>query len=128
MPRQHDLTFGRDEKVWRRIEAGQVRGTEVKASALRLQISIVRERYGARESVTAGKWNGVAETSAGEVTALDCGAINVVCVDDPSEEIPGHALVAMVVKPGDTATQDLVNAARAKIAGLLRIVVAPVAV
>jgi hypothetical protein len=95
--RPHDLAFAPEEKLWRRVEVSQVRGDEVRPNSLRLQISTVRERHGTRESVPSGKWNGVAETVAGGVVALDCGAISLVCVDDPCEEIPGHALVAMVV-------------------------------
>src|SRR5690606_6772899 len=60
-----DLVFGEDEKLWRRIERKQVtRDKRVKASALRLQISVVREKYGAQATVTEGKFNGIAEITA----------------------------------------------------------------
>ena len=121
-----DLTFDTNERIWRRVGKSDLRGGgAVKGNSLRLQISVIRERYGARESVPEGKRNGVAETEASDMTGICKDAIRVVCVDDPTETEPGHALVALVVSPGDLASQDCINAAREMIAGKFRLVVVP---
>lgn len=106
MTRPMDLEFGPGERLWRRVEVGHVRAGTVKANALRLQISVVREKYGCLESVPQGKWNGVAETTAGTAFAVSNQPVYVVCVDDPTPAEQGHALVAMVVAPGQPVTQE----------------------
>jgi hypothetical protein len=121
--REHDLTFDTTEKLWRRIGKKDIGGA-VKGNKLRLQISVVRERYGKIESVPQGDRTGVAEAQASDMAVICKDAIKVVCVDDPNDE-PGHALVALVVNPGDATSQDCINATRGMIAAKLSIVVPP---
>lgn len=131
--RENDLAFAPSEKLWRRVEAGDVikgdpaknQPPAVKPNRLRLQISMVREKHGSRESVTSGKWNGIAETTAAEAAAITEGMVCVACVDEPTTDQPGHALIALYVKPGDAVDQTMINAARSTIAGAMRVVVMP---
>lgn len=121
-----DLVFGEDEKLWRRIERKQVtRDKRVKASALRLQISVVREKYGAQATVTEGKFNGIAEITASRAAQVVNGAVRAVCVDEPHDTNPGNALIAFVATPGEAVSEDLVNATRALLAERFTIVVDP---
>jgi hypothetical protein len=124
--RNSDLAFGVAEALWRRVELKDIDGTgAVKPNKLRLQISVVRERYGERDHATWEKWNGVAEASAGVVAAVVQENIKVACVDEPDEMNPGHALIAMIVQPGDPAPEEMVNAARVILASKMKVVVAP---
>lgn len=131
--RENDLAFDCGEKLWRRVEIGDVtkpdaaKGTAaaVKPNRLRLQISTIREKHGAISSVTVGKWNGVAETTAGEAADIIENAVRVACVDEPTADQPGHALIAMFVQPGDACDQVMINAARVKVAAAMRVVMMP---
>jgi len=127
MTRQVDPHFQGSEALWRRIEKRHVdaKSTTLKGSALRLQVSMVRELYGDRNLVTDGKFNGVAEISAGDASSVSFGDARFVVVDEPLRELEGHALVAIVVDPGKTAPQDALNAAREQLALRFRIIQSP---
>lgn len=122
-----DPNFDQDEALWRRIDASGVRGSDnqVKPSSLRLQISVVRARYGKLEDAPLGKFNGVAEATAGAVASVAHGDVRIVCVDEPREDAPGHALIALVVEPGKNAPQDALNAARQGVALKMKMVIDP---
>lgn len=133
MGREIDLEFGVEEALWRRIELKDVSTEQnagvtkevVKPNKLRLQISTVRAKHGNLESVPYEKWNGVAEARAGLVAAITHGPIEVACIDEPTKEDAGHALIAMFVKPGGQASMDEINAARMALAKTMTIVVKP---
>lgn len=128
MVREADLDFGIDEALWRRIELKNLTGDagdEVKPMSLRLQISTVREKHGLRDSVPFEKWNGIAEAKAGAVAEVLHQAVSVVCIDEPTKDEPGHALIAMVVRPGEQASMDVINATRALLAKKMKVVVKP---
>ncbi len=127
MPRRPiDLEFAVDERLWRRIEVNHIdKQSRVKANALRLQVSVVRDRYGTLERVPSGKFNGVAETTAGAVSSVTEGQVRVVCIDEPTDIEPGHALIAFVVAPGEQAPAEVVNATRMRLASGMRVVRAP---
>ncbi len=118
MRRRVDPSFGTAEELWRRIETDDVGKTDgtLKPQRLRLQVSTVRQRYGEVGHVTHGKWNGIATTTAGSVACLNADALGVVCVDEPTDEEPGHALIALVAAPGNDVAQESINALRAKVA------------
>lgn len=101
--REIDPSFTSTERLWRRIERGHVRreGSKLvcKPSAFRLQVSVVREKHGQRETVCEGKFNGIAETTVDCVAAWTHGAATVAFVDEPTKEQAGHALVAVVAAP-----------------------------
>ncbi|MGD0679674.1 MAG: hypothetical protein ABSC94_30170 [Polyangiaceae bacterium] len=97
----------------------------MRGNAVKLPLSVVRERHGKRESVPNQAKRGIAEATASSVVALVHDAIGVVCVDDPDDEEPGHALVAMVVTPGDAASQEMINVAREMLALKFRVVLDP---
>lgn len=125
--RDIDPHFDLHEAIWRRIEKRHVfaKTHKVKSNALRLQVSVVRQRHGLREAVTDGKFNGIAETTAHEAATVAMGEARFTCIDDPTEEQPGHALIALVVEPGKTATQADLNAVREQLALQFRVVQFP---
>jgi hypothetical protein len=125
MSRPVDLEFGAEEKLWRGIEVAQVSKDRVRPNALRLQVSVVREKHGSRDSVHHDKFNGVAEITASEAVTLSEGALQLVCVDDPQEDLPGHSLIAFVAAPGSSVPEDTKHALRGKLARSLRIVELP---
>lgn len=127
MSRQVDLAFGAEEKLWRRIEQRNVakRDRSIKPNSLRLQISVVREKHANRESVCHDKFNGIAETTAGEVASLFEGPITVVCIDEPTKDNDGHALIAMVLAPGDSLSDDQETDLRIRLAKSMKVVVDP---
>ncbi|HXX65572.1 MAG TPA: hypothetical protein VEK07_00205 [Polyangiaceae bacterium] len=125
MPRPPDLAFGTNEKLWRRVGKKDVKHPHVKGNSLRLQVSVTREKHGKREAVPNADKPGVAEALAQSVVEIEKDAIAVVCVDDPTDENPGHALIAMVVDPGDETSQECINAAREALALKFQVVVDP---
>lgn len=122
-----DPHFDQDEAIWRRIEKNNIvaKTNTVKASALRLQVSVVRQRHGVRDSVTEGKFNGIAETTALKASSVTTGDARFACIDDPNKDQPGHALLALLVEPGKTATQAHLNAVREQLALQFRVVQSP---
>lgn len=128
--REVDLSFGPREKLWRRLEVGEFdKATNgIKPHKLRLQISVVRERHGSREQVPEEKWNGVAEAHAADLFEASGQHVKVACVDEPLQDRPGHALIALFLKPGDPLPESEDNAVRAKLGGLLQVIVPPHAV
>lgn len=125
MSRPIDLSFGVGERLWRRIETGHVSDTSVKPNAIRLQVSVTREKYGTRELVCQGKFNGIAETTAGDVAGLSQGQLQIVCVDEPVMDNEAHALIAMVLAPGIPEELGAVNILRALVARKFQIVLKP---
>ena len=127
MARPHDVSFGNQERLWRRVKKSDLRAKppQIRGTSLRLQISVVRERHGNRDTVATGDRNGVAEAFAGEVAAVCEGAVRVACVDDPDDADPGHSLIALVATPGDAVSEESINAARAQIALAMTVVVSP---
>lgn len=132
MAREHDVTFAAEERLWRRIERGDIKGTSIKPNRLRLQISIIRERHGKKEDVPYKKWNGIAEARANAAAAIKEGNLRVACVDEPMKacrddgvSLDGHALIAIITTPGDTISGDEMNAARVAIARAFQIVREP---
>jgi len=124
--REIDLEFGSSEKLWRRIERGDLDANKlIKGNRLRLQVSIVREKHGLREAVPRDKWNGIAETTASGVAGLSESALRVECVDEPLTDEVGHALVAMVLRPGEALDQHALAALRVKLARAFQVVLAP---
>lgn len=112
-----DVEFSTEEKLWRRIEVGHVgKDGMLKANAMRLQVSIVREKHGTIDQVTSGKFNGVATTTAGQAVRQTEAALTAVCIDDPLEEQEGHALIAVALVPGIETTPEQINALRLKLA------------
>ena len=126
MTRKIDIEFGAEERLWRRIAYDGVKRGRVLPNSLRFQISVVRERYGQKDNVVTGKWNGIAEINA--QTACDAGAVGnvrAVCVDDPNDIEPGHALIALIAAPGLAVTEDDVRKARNELAKQMTIIVLP---
>jgi hypothetical protein len=127
MPRSVDVQFDANEKLWRRVEAKSVFADgRLKPSALRLQVSVVRERHGDVNSVRHGKWNGVYEVTAQNVVAGDDSIIDVSCVDDPNEQEPGHALLAFNCVPGAVVNGEEVEARRVILANNFTVLQAPI--
>ena len=126
MARCVDVNFDSDELLWRRFEVRALTSNGVlRASSLRLQISVIRGAYARRDDVPHGKWNGIAETTAGEASSLSHGALEIVCVDDPHQDNEGHALLAIVAKPGSHISGDDVDHLRRKLALSMRVVALP---
>ena len=126
MPRPVDVQFAANEKLWRRVAAKAVFADgRLKPSALRLQVSVVRERHGEVSTVPRGKWNGVYETTAQNVVAGDGSIIAVSCVDDPNDEEPGHALLAFNCDPGAAVRDEEIEARRAILAGKFFVLQSP---
>jgi hypothetical protein len=124
--REHDLTFGPREKLWRRVCKGDLRGgAALKGNKLRLQISVIREKHGAIDSVPQGDRTGVAEVEALQAAEVSKLPIRVECVDDPMPTEDGHALIALVAKPGEETSQDMINATREILAGYFSVRIAP---
>ncbi|MCL2825472.1 MAG: hypothetical protein FWD57_15885 [Polyangiaceae bacterium] len=125
--RQPDIEFGADELLWRRIEAKDLDcDGVVKANSLRLQVSVVRQKYGDIQNVPHLKWNGVAVIAAQTACNTETtGHVRVVCVDDPNTDEPGHALIAFVAGPGSAVSEAEVTKTRAALAELMRIAVPP---
>jgi len=111
--RDIDVPFGHGERLWRRVEVGDIAGDRIKPGRLRLQISVVRGNHGTQASVPRDKWNGVFETLAHLAVEPSSGSLKIVCVDDPNDQEPGHALLAFVACPGSTVTPADVSAVRA---------------
>jgi hypothetical protein len=112
-----DPTFDPDEKLWRRIEKKTVdKATRaLKPNTFRPQVSVVRARYGTPDHVCQGKWNGIAEAAAGDVTKIKINPARVECVHEPVDDTDkgySHTLVALVLTPGDDAPTDVVNKVR----------------
>jgi hypothetical protein len=117
MPRPIDVQFDASEKLWRRVEFKDVDAQGgLKPSALRLQVSVVRERHGDIASVTHDKWNGVYEITAISVVAVNGNVIAVSCVDDPMNDQAGHALLAFHCTPGKPVRPEDVQTRRALLA------------
>ena len=126
MTRRIDVRFRSDERLWRRFDVrGLTREEKLDDASLRLQISVFREAFARRDDVPQGKWNGIAETTAGEAASLSHGAVSIVCVDDPHPGSDGHALLAIVAKPGSIVSRDDVEKLRRKLATSMRVVVLP---
>ena len=125
--RKHDVSFSASEKLWRRIELDEVvkKDNKVKPSSLRLQVSVVRERYGNKDGVCDARRNGIAEIGAKDAADISCGAVKLICVDDPSQADDGHALIAFVSHPGDEVSPNELEATRKMLATKLNIVLAP---
>lgn len=124
--RECDPSFNADEKLWRGIEKSSVNAQgNVKPNALRLQVSVVREKHGEQRTVTHDKWNGIAEAKVTTVSGLRREALSFVCVDDAQRDEPGHALIAMVAQPGAAVGQDAINGLRAELALSLQVVLVP---
>lgn len=116
--------------MWRRIEKGHVRTDNgkviCKPGAFRLQVSLVRAKYGQESQVCEGKWNGIAESDATKLSAMKVGNARVVCVDDPLSSSVGHALAAVVLEPGaELGEKDLESAARNKFAVAFKVTLVP---
>jgi hypothetical protein len=125
-PRPHDPSFGLNEKIWRKVNKGDLRGGKtLRTTSLRLQISAVREKHGERASVPDATKTGIMETTAAVVSGVQQDAARVVCVDDPNEDHAGHTLLALVAPPGEDVSQETINAAREQIALKFSLVVAP---
>jgi hypothetical protein len=126
MPRQVDVQFDANERLWRRVEAKAVFSDgRLKPSALRLQVSVVRERHGDLKSVPHGKWNGVYEVTAQNVVASESSVITVACVDDPNDQEPGHALLAFNCIPGVVVCGEDVETRRVILANNFTVLQAP---
>lgn len=124
--REVDLEFGSNEKLWRRIERGDLNANKLlKGNRLRLQVSVVREKHGVRDSVPKDKWNGIAEATAATVAGLAADTLRVECVDEPLAEEQGHALVAMVLRPGDALDQHALPELRLRLAQAFQVVLVP---
>jgi len=126
MKRTPDIEFACDERLWRRVGAKEVVADRVRSNSLRLQISVVREKYGDIKNVPLEERNGVAEIDA--QTACNIGTarnVRAVCVDEPSLREPGHALIALVAAPGLEVSQNDNNDARAALARHMKIRVKP---
>jgi hypothetical protein len=98
---------------------------KLKPGSLRLQVSVVRERHGLQASVTEGKFNGVYVLTAQQAVDASAGAVQVVCVDEPELEQPGHALVALVAAPGAKVPEDAVGLVRSNLAQVFTCVTPP---
>jgi hypothetical protein len=117
MRRSVDVQFDSSEKLWRGVELKGVHPDgSLKPSALRLQVSVVRERHGQAEAVRRGKFNGVYEVTAARAVASGGNAVAVTCIDDPLDEQPGHALLAFSCHPGETITEQDIAARRQELA------------
>lgn len=127
VPRQVDLEFGHEEKLWRRIERGDLDAQKrLKAQRFRLQISVVREKHGTRESATFDKWNGIAEATAASVAGLSVSSVRVECVDEPLPDGgDGHALIAMILTPGVPLDPHAIGALRLKLAEAFTVALPP---
>lgn len=125
--REMDLAFTVDERLWRRVELSDIdKGTNrVKPNRLRLQVSVVREKHGSQADVTTERFNGIAETLAGQASEVRQDAVRSVVVDEPTQEVPGHALIAFVALPGEQVEQTTINEARAALSELMTVVVPP---
>jgi hypothetical protein len=126
MLRQVDVQFDANEKLWRRVEAKAVFADgRLKPSALRLQVSVIRERHGDVNTVPRGKWNGVFEIAAQQVVAGSGSIVAVSCVDDPNDEEPGHALLAFNCAPGAAVSGEDIEARRVILANNFVVVQPP---
>lgn len=128
--REIDPEFDLHEKLWRRIEKGSVRRESgkpscCKPSAFRLQVSLVREKHGAKSTVCKDKWNGIAEATAEKLAAAAFGDCRIVCVDEPMDDEIGHCLAAVVIEPGKTAPPNVTNAVREHMAKVFAVVDEP---
>lgn len=124
--RDLDPSFASSERLWRRIEPRDVdKDGRIKSGSLRPQFSVVREKHGALGTVPHGKWNGVAEVSAGDATD-QTGRVHRVCIDEPTIEQQGHALIAIVADldaPGITPEE--IDQKRAELSNRFLIVQQP---
>jgi hypothetical protein len=128
VPRKHDVAFGRNERLWRRVGKGDLLASgKVRPGSLRLQISVVRERHGKREDAPTADRPGVAEcvASAVVISGEQFHAVEAVCVDDPLDDTPGHALIAVIAPPGEAVSDADVSALRQQLALQLHVVVPP---
>lgn len=125
--REIDLSFGAEERLWRSIDIdGAMANSKVRPRALRLQVSIVRERYGTKYQSILGKFNGIAEITASEASSISCQDVKSACIDDPNQENPGHALIAFFSEPGKDISKEMLQQARFLLASKMVIVQQPV--
>jgi hypothetical protein len=125
MARQPDIAFSVEEKLWRQIGPDGIDRTgKVRPNALRVQISVTRERHG-QALPGPSPYTGIAEIIVGQAVAVTHNAARVVCVDLPTNGNSGHTTLAIVATPGVIATWDDVLGVRAKLAGLMTIVRQP---
>jgi hypothetical protein len=123
--RDHNICFAIGERLWRRLEARDVKDCKVRPNRLRLQLSVSRSQYTTLDTVPHQKWNGVAEAKADAVAQIQAGSAKVACVDDPCDENIAHALIAMVADPGSIVTAADISGARQAIANAMVIVREP---
>jgi hypothetical protein len=136
--RQPFICFDPSEKLFRRIGKSDLKAGALKRGSLRLQISVLRERF-----VTEGdaansdqQRDGVATTSVGEIRAVEQPSIQAYCVDEPlrpptgtpspSPAHDGHALVVLhtLAAPGELPPR-AEDDARAAVAKAFRVTKTP---
>lgn len=127
--REIDPAFAAAERVWRRLEKRNAQIDDgrwiCKPSAFRLQVSLRREKHGSQDGLTFGKFNGIAESTVGELATIRAGKAFAVCVDDPQREDEGHALAALVMRPDDELEGSEKNALRELLCKIFRVIVPP---
>lgn len=124
--RQVDPEFAEAERIWRGIskKVAKADGT-LRGSAFRLQLSVIREKYGRALDALSDLNTGVAATTASELARISFSGCRVVCIDDPAPGLDGHALAAVVLEPGGHAPADVRNAARMAFSLVFRVDVEP---
>lgn len=102
MKRSVEPRFSSEEKLYRGVAKDQLRGSIVKPSALSLQISVNRQHFESAEQVhqralqsNHRKFNGVAQISVKQARGCHHGQIRVSCIDEPTRDLPAHALIAL---------------------------------
>lgn len=115
MVRPHELRFAATEVLFRQVAHYQIRNNCIKPSALRLQISVARSKYESATEVQerarrkAPLYDGVMQIDVQQIRQCGHGHVQVSCIDDPTEQIPSHALIAMWTEasPDHTIDEDL---------------------
>lgn len=133
MSRDVDPRFAPGELLFRSISRGHLKGTSVKANALKLQISVAREAHETAEQVQrralAGRFpqfNGVAQITVRQARGCEHGAVRVACIDEPTREINAHALIALWTEASpDSDIEEAVEKVRTLLARELTLVLAP---
>ena len=126
MPRKIDINFDPDEKLWRQVSREQLdpSGLHVKPNALRVQISVSRQRYG-KPTPGPSPFNGVAEILVRDASGVAAKAAYSVCVDFPTHTNDGHATIAIVAPPGTPTDWADLLAVRAELAARMQVIVEP---